>query len=111
MNPNKLDSRISIEALSGTLDTNGQRTDVWTTRYASIPANVAPSGGREFLRASRVFETASAVFMIRYRTGITQQQRVLHEGKRYNILAIDQLGRRDGLLITAQAINNQNEEA
>lgn len=108
MNPSKLDRRISIEVKNTALDANGDRVDTWTTLYNSIPANVAPSGGREFIRASRMFETASAVFMIRYRRGISQQQRVLYEGKYYNILSIDEMGRRDGLLITAEAINNQN---
>ena len=105
MNPGKLDRRISFQAKSDTLDANGERLAVWSTFAENVAANVAPSGGREFLRASRVFETASAVFLVRYRKDITQEHRILYEGKAYNILSTEELGRKDGLLIVAQAIN------
>jgi len=108
MNPNKLDRRISVETKSTSLDANGDRVDTWTTILSSIPANVAPTGGKEFIRATRMFETASAVFMIRYRTNITQRDRILYNGRYYNIISIDEMGRKDGLLIVAESLNNKN---
>lgn len=109
MNPSKLDRRITIQAKATTLDVNGDRIDTWTNLYTNIAANVKPAGGREMVAEHRMFETSAAVFTTRYYSDVTQQHRILYNGKTYNISSINEIGRHDGLLITAEASNNEDD--
>ena len=109
MNPNKLDRRITIQAKTTALDVNGDRIDTWMNLYTNIAANVKPTGGREMVSEHRMFETSSALFMTRYYSDVTQQHRIFYNNKYYNITSINELGRHDGLLITADASNNQDD--
>jgi SPP1 family predicted phage head-tail adaptor len=109
MNPSKLDRRITIQAKTTALDVNGDRMDTWTNLYTNIAANVKPTGGREMVAEHRMFETSSAMFMTRYFSDVCQQHRILYNGKYYNITSVNEIGRHDGLLITAEASNNEDD--
>jgi SPP1 family predicted phage head-tail adaptor len=84
----KLNQRITIQQYTPTRDTNGAEIDTWGT-VTTVWASKSNQSGREFSAAQKVNAEVTALFTIRYRTGINTSMRILHESKYYNILFID----------------------
>lgn len=87
MRTGHLDQRITIEALQGTLDDYGQPVNEWGT-FLSTWAAVEPLQGREYFAADAAQSEVTARIRTRYRPGITSQDRVIHDGKTYNIVTV-----------------------
>ena len=105
MNPSKLDRQITIQAQSEVLDSFGDRSNEWSD-LVSCFANVSIRSGSEVFRAKKLFDTAEAVFVIRYRSDITPQHRIVYSGENWGIISVEEIGRRDGLRLVARRFNN-----
>ncbi len=101
----KLDRRISIETRSVTRSASGEEVEAWAT-LATVWARVQPIGGREAYSAAagQIAPTETSRFTVRWLASVTLQDRISYNGKTWNIRNLAELGRREGLEITAEAI-------
>ena len=91
----KLDRRITIQSLTqGSGSPYGEPTQTWTT-WATVWANVYSGGGREFEAARQITAEIDTQFQVRWIDGLTPTMRILYEGRTYDILRIQEVGRRE----------------
>lgn len=106
MEAGRLDRRITIQRAAGTtISPAGTPTQSWedlTTRWAWLVLRST----REFIQGGAVDEE-TAVFRIRHLDGITTADRVVFEGRVFNIKEIVPIGRRDGLEL--RTVNARSE--
>ena len=89
----KLDRQITIERQTETVAASGAVSKDWAT-VATVRAELVQRGADEYLAGFGEAETGSAVFRIRYLTGITTADRVTCDGVTYDIDEIAELGRK-----------------
>ena len=100
-----LDRRIRIERqVRGEDSPGGEETYTWAL-VSIVWANVRPLRGRELFAAQQVAAKVDTRFRIRWRTGITpERMRIVDDqGRGYDIMAVLEIGRRDGLEIMGVA--------
>lgn len=102
MRAGPLDRRIVIKAPVTTSDAMGGPVVTYTT-LATVWAEKKDTGGREFMAAQQVNAEVTTQFRIRYRSDVTPEHRVTCDGLDYDILYVNELGRRDGLMLMARA--------
>lgn len=84
----RLRHRVSVQALSVTLDADtGIRTEAWA-EIALVPAEVAPLSGRELIAAQSVQSKTTTRVRMRYRPDITSTHRLVHGSTVYNIESV-----------------------
>ena len=93
-----IDRRISIEQKSIVTASNGQRTNTWSTLLTTW-ANPVEKDGVEKTDNNNRSTQRMVNFRIRYRSNITNEMRVVWEGKYYKIEDTKELGRQEGLMI------------
>lgn len=86
MKSGNLDQRITLERQGGK-DELGQPLDEWTPLGACWAA-VLPLQGREYIAAQAMQSEVTTRIVIRFRPGITPADRVVHEGRVYNITSV-----------------------
>lgn len=96
-----LDRRITIEQNTPATDSFGEQDASWS-ELDTVWAEVRTQSGREIFRAGTQAE-ADVTFRIRYRSDLTRAMRIIHDGDAYDILAINEIGRREGLEIVGKA--------
>lgn len=101
MRAGSLDRRIVIEAPATVRNTVGEDITTWST-LAAVAARKIPQAGAERFSAGAEQATADVIFRIRYRSDVTTKMRVVEGGNRYDITALIEIGRRDGLDIVAR---------
>ena len=87
MKAGKLDQRVTLERQSRVLGPLGQPVNAWAP-LMTVWAAVEPLVGREYLAAQAAQSEVTARVTMRYRRGITAQDRVIHEGTIYNIVSV-----------------------
>jgi SPP1 family predicted phage head-tail adaptor len=105
MKSGQLGQRISVERLQGGVDELGQPLpDTWAPLFTCWAA-VEPLVGREYLAAAALVSEVTARIRMRYRPGITSQDRIIHEGKVYGITSLaDVHSSRRELVLMCRAI-------
>lgn len=98
----KLQHRIQLQRRTETLSPSRKAQEVWTT-YANGKAELRQAGISEFLTTYGEGVTNSAVFVIRWLPGVSVADRIICQGKPWNIVAIAEIGRRKGLELRAVA--------
>ena len=104
MRPGQLDRLITIEKNTTTRSASGASVDGWADHVVNEPAQVRAVGGGERFRGAHIVAEATTSFVIRYRTGLDEKMRIQYppvDGDAYDIHRIDEIGRREGLLIQA----------
>ena len=101
MRAGRLDRRITIEQPTAAVNTFGEPVQTWAD-LATVWASVRAKSGREFFAGGEQ-ATADTVFRIRYRSDVTRVMRISYGGAVYDITAIAEIGRREGLEIIATA--------
>lgn len=96
MRAGDLDTRVRIETPTVTRDDSGGPVHTWTL-FAEVYAMATPLRGRELVAAAQVMPDAEVKFTIRYRSGITEQHRIVFDEKNYGIGHIAMIGRQQGL--------------
>lgn len=103
MNAGKLDRRISIFTTTTARDGAGQPIAT-AVLLASVWASVEQLRGREPFQGDQFNAQQTTIFTIRYRDDIDATMSIAHDGESYDIQSIKELGRREGLEITALAL-------
>lgn len=98
MNIGSMDRRIKLQRATINRDANSSAVTTWAD-LASVWANKADQGGREFRAAGALLSETTTVFRIRYFSGLTSADRVEYGGIKYDILSIGEIGRRDGMTL------------
>ena len=87
MNPGDLDQRVTFSRLQTGQDEIGQPVTSWVT-LGTVWAAVEPQAGREFVAAGAAQSELTTKIRIRYRPGITSGDRVIHDGRVYDIQSV-----------------------
>ena len=87
MRAGTLDQRVTLERLTGGVDELGQPFEDWAT-VATVWASVQPLVGREFIAAQAAQSEVTTRVVIRYMAGLTAADRVLHDGRVYEVTAV-----------------------
>lgn len=98
----KMDRRITIQALTTTQDGAGQPIESWAD-LATVWAWKRPFRGGERFLARQVVGQAVTTFVIRYLAGVTIKHRIVDGSEHWNIADIRELGRQEGLEIDTTA--------
>jgi len=96
--------RVTLQTVTQSNDGRGGVTSTAATLEANVPAHVRQAPGREFLGSDQVAAERRAVFTVRYRTDLTERDRVVFEGTTYDIRGIPEQVFRQWLQIHAVAV-------
>lgn len=104
----KLDRKITLQRATITQDSgSGENVETWATLGpGSIFASRRRASARETLAAAEIAGEVSDVFEIRYDSSwadLDVRDRLVFEGRTYNIASVDEIQRREGFRIGASA--------
>lgn len=102
MKAGKLDRTLTILNASTARNSVGEET-VSTSSLGDIAAEKMNLTLKDVQRAQLHTTPIDAKFRIRWRDDITIIDRIQHDGVTYEIVAIDEIGRREGLFLTLRA--------
>jgi SPP1 family predicted phage head-tail adaptor len=113
----KLDQKVTIQQKSVTLADDGSAIETWSDLAANRWAAVLPLGGDERFAIPEIGAQQQVEFQVRYSAnvaGLTPQDRIVYpvpadtspptpipDASIYDVAAIHEIGRRDGLRIIA----------
>lgn len=103
MQSGKLQNLIELQRMTETVAASGAVSSEWET-YATGRAELRQAGISEFLTTYGEGVSDNAMFLIRWLPGVSVADRILHNGKAWNIVAIAEIGRRRGLELRAVAV-------
>lgn len=104
MRGGNLDRRIDLYHRVLTQDEQGQQVKSWPTPYATVWAEKRDVAGREFASSEIMRLQIQARFRIRWRTDVQATDRIAYDGKTYDIQHIAEIGRRQGLELSAVTV-------
>jgi SPP1 family predicted phage head-tail adaptor len=87
------------------VDVNGSPANTFT-KYLTTFAEVIWLSGTEVLKLAQPVAEISARFIIHYNSGVLQSDKIVFQGKSWNIRAIKELGRSRELEIFAEVTDN-----
>ncbi len=97
MKAEKMDRKITLQRLTDTtVDAYGTATFTWAD-LAIVPAQMIQRSTTEFVRAQGSGEDEIIVFRLRYFAGLTNADRLMFDGRPFNITELTELGRKDGI--------------
>lgn len=112
MDSTKLDRKIRLERYTSTKDpASGEPVTVWG-ELATVWASKRDVSDGERVAAAEVQSSITTRFQIRWSSEVADlnpRDRVVYDGKTYGIEAVKELGRRDGLEISATARNDEDD--
>lgn len=88
VNVGQLRHRVEVQSYAELQDTVGQPIKTWAT-YSLRWARLRDLRGRELFAAQEKFALAAVEITMRYFVGLNETMRILHKGKAYNILHVD----------------------
>lgn len=105
MRAGRLDRKAAFYSKSSTRGTFGESTDVWTTLAFNMWGEVQYAGGDAILSNEEKFYSGMIFLKVRYRSTIIETMRVYLDSKWYRITYIEELGRKEGMRLSLQKIN------
>lgn len=110
MRAGDLDRRITIRRATTAQDSgSGEEIETWAD-LATVWASWRRASARETLAAAEVAAAISDVFVCRWSpvtATITPKDRIVYGGKTYNIEAVAEVGRREGIELRGNARADQ----
>lgn len=103
MNASRLDRRIQLQKLTFTKDSKGGKVKEFYTVAQDLPADVRTLSGREMVQAGQMTPDWDVLAVIRWRAGVTPEDRFIYHDIEHDILSVKELGRREGLELRAKA--------
>jgi SPP1 family predicted phage head-tail adaptor len=104
MRAGRLDRRITLlRRAVAAPDANGSAVQSFTD-YATVWAEKIDAGGREFFAGNQEQAELAVRFRIRYRSDVLATDRITLDGLNHDITHIQELGRREGLMLFATAV-------
>jgi SPP1 family predicted phage head-tail adaptor len=98
-----MDRRVVIQKRTLLQSASGEYTEVFTDA-ATVWAEVKELRGGEFFAARQENAEITTRFYIRWRADVTVLDRIVYDGKFYDIAQVSEMGRRSGLDILATAV-------
>jgi SPP1 family predicted phage head-tail adaptor len=98
----KLDRRIRVQRATVIIDDLGSEVPAWADLRETW-ASVEWVRDSERFRAAEVSAAVEVRFQIRWGLGVTVRDRVIYDGRVWDISAVKELGRREGQEISAAA--------
>jgi hypothetical protein len=86
----------AVDGMNNSVWTYGRRRDVWAQMVQTAQAEVFDGDTRQR------YATRTVVFRIRWLPGMRETDQLECEGRTYDVKGIRELGRREGLEITAE---------
>jgi SPP1 family predicted phage head-tail adaptor len=105
MRSEALDRRITLQRATTVQDETGQEIQTWAD-LAIVWASRRRASARETLAAAEVSAAITDVFECRWDSAwsdVSPLDRLVFEGRIYDIASVDEVGRHDGLRIAAVA--------
>ena len=106
MRAGRLDRKASFYSKSSTRGDYNESIDVWTTHEFDTWGTVQYAGGDMILSNEEKFYSGTVFLTVRYRSAIVETMRVKIANIWYRITYIEELGRKEGMKITLQKIND-----
>lgn len=104
MNGRSLDRRVTIERAASSDDGFGQ-VETWSP-LATVWASKRDISDAERIRAGSISAEITTRFRVRWwavTATVTPKDRLVHEGRVYDIFSVKEIGRREGVEITGAA--------
>lgn len=98
MHAGRLDQRVTLQSKSATRAANGEEVVSWVD-VATVWAQVQQLRGKEFFAGAQMQDAVDVRVRVRYRSGVTRDQRLLWRGAPLDIVGIVELGRKEALEI------------
>lgn len=97
VNTGELDQRITFQTKANTPDGAGGSTTAWgdVSETPTVWAQALPLMGREITQEGGDAATAQYKFTFRYRTDISEVDRIVWNGSNYNIRRIERTSQRE----------------
>ena len=107
MRPGRAYRRVVFYGKTITRDTYGASVDSWAVATITTRGEIRFTGGAKTASSEERFYSKSIELRVRYRPDIIETMRVQIDGAddRYEITYIEELGRREGLRLTLEKIN------
>lgn len=102
LNSGMLDRQLTIRTVTYANDAAGQPVETWADGD-TVWAQRDDKDGREASGSGERAAEVDAVFIIRYRDDVTPVNRVSIDGREYDVVSVLEIGRREGLEISARA--------
>lgn len=99
----KKDRLITLQYATATRSGSGQENKTWAD-LANVWAEKVERSGREYFAADQVVGEVDTLFKIRYRDGVNNQMRVSYQQQVYDIRAVQEIGRREDLMLVCQIV-------
>ncbi|MDB5540529.1 MAG: hypothetical protein JWQ89_2256 [Devosia sp.] len=107
MKPERLDRKITLERFTFTTDAgSGEQVKTWAQIVPPVWASRRRASARETLAAAEVSAEVTDIFETRWDSSwsdLDAKDRLVYEGRTYEIATVDEIGRREGLRIAASA--------
>jgi SPP1 family predicted phage head-tail adaptor len=93
MRAGALDRRLTIQRATTTPNAFNEPVASWTD-VATVWAQPRPNRGAERFAAQQIVGQGMMTFQIRYRTDVRVTDRILYQGRIWNVLDVREVGRR-----------------
>lgn len=105
MRAGKLDRSIVIQSRTVAQNAYGEGIETWTKIHTAttLAAEVIPFRGNERWTAQQVVGKNAVTFRVRWRDDVTVLNRIVYDGRNYDLHDVREIGRREGLEIDATA--------
>ena len=103
MKAGELNRRIQVQEKTVSRGTSGGESFAWALKV-SLWAMAEDKGGKEMVEIEALITTHLINFSVRYRTDLDTEMRIVYATKDYEIISINEIGFKEGLLITTQKI-------
>lgn len=103
LNSGALDRRITLMRYGISYNADNEPIEGYTA-FATVWASWRRATAREILASAEISAAASDIFEIRYSSEVASlnpKDRLTYDGASYNITAVQEIGRREGLRIAA----------
>lgn len=101
-----LDRRVTIRRATTTIDPgSGQQIEAWVD-LMTLSASWRRASAREVLAAAEIQAIVTDVFVVRWSATtatITPEDRLVYQGREYNLAEATEMGRREGMMLRGSA--------
>lgn len=102
MRAGKLDRIITVQRFESTVDDYGTPVETWTD-VATVRAQKVQASTEEFIEGQGATDDTVIIFRTRWLDGVTNADRVVHDGENFNVMETKEIGRRKGLELRCEA--------
>ncbi len=103
LNAGELDRRVTLQKYALTRNADNEPLETWAD-IRTVWASWRRASARETLAGAQVSASATDIFEIRWASDLAEldaKDRVVYQGRAYDVVAVAEIGRREGLRIDA----------